>query len=74
MKCITDGTLEKYAQVRKQQHEIIVNSEEMNVVIPEIDAPYPLLHMELSEDAGFYRNTDRAKYYGKDSVVAEWIE
>ena len=74
MKCITDGTLERYAQVRKEQHEILMNSEDMNVVIPEIDAPYPLLHMELSEDAGFYRNTDRAKYYAKNSIVAERIE
>lgn len=74
MNCITDGTLEKYGQVRQEQHEILMNSEEMNVVIPEMDAPYPLLHMALSDNAEFYRNVDRAKYYAKDSIKAEKVE
>ena len=72
--CITDGSLEKYEQVRKQQHEILMNSEEMKVVVPEMDAPYPLLHMELSDNPEFFRNVDRAKYYAKDSITAEKVE
>lgn len=74
MECITNGTLEQYEQVRRKQHEILMNSKEMNVVIPEMDAPYPLLHMELSENPEFYRNLDRAKYYAKDSIMAEKVE
>ena len=72
--CITDGSLERYEQVRKEQHEILMNSEEMNVVVPEMEAPYPLLHMELSDNPEFFRNVDRAKYYAKDSITAEKVE
>lgn len=74
VECITNGSLERYEQVRRQQHEILMNSEEMDVVIPEMDAPYPLLHMELSDNVEFYRNVDRAKYYAKDSIKAEKVE
>ena len=74
VECITNGTLEQYAQVRKEQHEILSNSEEQDVVIPEIEAPYPLLHMTLIDNPDFFRNVDRAKYYAKDSVVAERLE
>lgn len=74
MECISNGSLKKYAEVRKAQHEILIETKEMEIVIPEIEAPYPLLHMVLTENPDFFRNLDRAKYYAKDKVIAEMVE
>ena len=74
IECIADGTLKRYAQVRKEQHKILINSEEAEVIIPEMEAPYPLLNMPVTDSASYSRNIDRAKYYGKTSVIAEMVE
>ena len=74
MECITNGTLERYEQVRRKQHEILINSEEADVIIPEMEAPYPLLNMLVTDSMEDSRNIDRAKYYGKTSVIAEMVE
>lgn len=74
VECITNGTLDRYVQVRKEQHEILMTTEEMDVVIPEIHAPYPLLNMLVSDVVTESRNIDRANYYNKNSVKAEMVE
>lgn len=71
--CISNGTLDKYGQVRKEQHEILMNTEQEDVVIPEIGAPYPLLNMLVTDSMDDSRNIDRAKYYDKKSVIAEMV-
>ena len=74
MTCIADGSLKKYATVREQQDELLIETKEERVTVPEMDAPYPLLHMEMNETGDGYQNVDRAKYYGKECIIAEYVE
>ena len=71
---IKSGQLERYAQIRKEQHKILSEENDRDVIVPETWVPYPLLHMILQEDPGDSRNIDRAKYYNKNSVTAEQVE
>ena len=74
IQAIKSGQLERYSQVREEQHRILSEGNEKEVVVPEIAAPYPLLHMLLLEDENDSRNIDRAKYYNKDSVKAKMVK
>lgn len=71
---IKSGRLERYKEVREQQHKILSDEPIEEAVIPEMMADYPLLHMYLSEDITEPRNIDRAKYYNKKSVKAVMVE
>ncbi len=71
---IQSGRLEQYEKIRKEQHRILMESGEEDVVVPEMEAQYPLLNMTLSENPGESRNIDRALYYGKRSVTAVKVE
>lgn len=73
VECISNGSLERYLEVRREQHEILSTSEEKNVTVPEMEAPYPLLHMLMSDSEMGGQNINRAKYYNKDSIKAELI-
>ena len=70
LEAIESGQLQKYAGVRRQQHQILMDENVEEALIPEMEAPYPLLHMVLSDDETMSRNVDRAKYYHKTSVKA----
>lgn len=70
---IKSGKLERYAKVREEQHRILSDESIKDAVVPEMGAPYPLLHMLLT-DENDSRNIDRAKYYNKNSVKAEKVK
>ena len=70
MEYIKSGELPLYLETRKEQHEILTTSLEEDVVIPEIEARYPLINMCLEENPFSERNIDRARYYNKNSVKA----
>ena len=74
MKCITDGSLKKYVEVREKQDELLIGTQERVVTVPEIEAPYPLLHMIMNGSGNGSQNIDRALYYDKDIIYAEMIE
>lgn len=74
IECIKNGSLKKYAEVRRMQDIILIDSEDKIVTVPEIDAPYPLLHMAMDESEQGYRNMERARYYNKECIKAEWVE
>ncbi len=71
---IRSGKLWQYEEIRQEQHRILTESEEEEVVVPEMEAKYPLLNMTLSENPKESRNIDRALYYGKKSVTAVRVE
>ena len=72
MECISNGSLKKYFEIRKEQHEYLISTEEKNVTIPEMEAPYPLLHLGLGEEGGG-QNENWEYYYDKESIKAEII-
>lgn len=74
MEYIESGELPIYAQVRKQQHEILTTATEQDVQVPEMEARYPLINMCLSDNLNEQRNIDRARYYNKNSVTAVKVE
>ena len=74
MEYIQSGELPRYLEVRKEQHRILTTTEEEDVVIPEMEAKYPLINMVLNENPEMMRNVDRAKYYNRNSVRAVMVE
>lgn len=72
--CIADGSLEKYLEVRREQHEILSTTEEKNVTVAEMAAPYPLMHILLDEGVDGGQNINWAKYYNIDSIKAERVD
>lgn len=71
---IRSGKMERYFEVRKEQHRILSTSEEDHVIIPEMEGTYPLTNMCLTENVNAERNVDRAKYYNKKSVGIIMVE
>ncbi len=73
-RAIESGKLEKYTRIREKQQRILMDENIQETLMPEAEAPYPLLHMGLSEDETMSRNVDMAKYYNKTSVKAYWVD
>lgn len=71
---VESGQLKEYAKVRSKQHHILMDEGIQEAVVPEMEAPYPLLNMTLSEEEGNSRNQDRAVYYQKKSVKAYRVD
>lgn len=71
---IQSGELPKYLEIRREQHRILTTTLEDDVIIPEMEASYPMINMCLSEESYMDRNIDRAKYYNKNSVKAVMVE
>ena len=66
MEYIRSGELSRYLEVRREQHRILTTTTEEDVIIPEMEARYPMINMALHEDPNMDRNIDRAKYYDKN--------
>ena len=71
---VNSGKMERYLEVRKQQHHILMTSKEEDVIVPEMEGTYPLTNMVLTENVNAERNVDRAKYYNKKSVGIIMVE
>lgn len=74
MEYASSGRMEKYVEVRKEQHRILSDENVKDAVVPEMGEQYPLLHMQMQTDANDSRNIDRALYYDKNSVVVYMVE
>lgn len=70
LECIQNGELTKYDRVMDQQNDILWDDEIKDAVIPEYEAPYPLLHMKAETDSKAQRNQELQRYFNKDSVTA----
>ncbi|MBQ9991363.1 MAG: hypothetical protein IJP31_10570 [Lachnospiraceae bacterium] len=68
LEAIAGGQLEKYADVRREQHSILSSSTKEAETVPEMEAPYPLLNMLLSESEEGSHNIDRELYYQIKSI------
>ena len=71
---IVSGKMERYEEIRREQHRILSDTNIKDAIVPEMAVPYPILHMELSTNENFESNKDRAQYYNKNSVKAVMVE
>lgn len=70
----TGGKMQRYEEVRREQHRILMDPTITDAVIPEMTGDYPILHMALSENENASGNIDVAIYYNKNSVKAYMVE
>ena len=74
MEYIRSGKMERYEEIRREQHRILSDETIKDATVPEMVIEYPILHMPLSENPEASRNRDRALYYNKESVKAVMVE
>lgn len=71
---INSGKLKKYAEIRRKQHEILIDDSIIEATIPEMKGTYPILNMNLENDPNYAHNINKAKYYGKKLITAYMVE
>lgn len=71
---VSSGKMERYEEIRKEQHRILMDESIRDAIVPEMEVEYPILHMVLSPDENSSRNIDTAQYYNKNSVKAVMVE
>ena len=71
---INSGNMQKYYEVRNEQHRILADESIKDAVVPEMGEQYPLLNMHLGTDAKVASNECRSVYYDKNSIVAYMVD
>lgn len=69
IQAVVSGELQEYDTIMKEQKSILRDISIQDAVIPEIGAPYPLLHMISDISPAGQRNQELARYYRKNTVT-----
>lgn len=68
---IESGRMFEYERVWWAQYEILSNPDIVDAIVPEYyEDVYPLVHMTMMSDSKFWQNEHKARYYGKNTIVA----